>query len=192
MKEKIRRGVSKDQWLEAGLEALDDGGLSAVTVQGLARKLGIAKSGFYWHFRNRDDLLLQLLDYWSYQLTEIVSSNVQIIQLEPKARLVKVAQMIIDHDLNRHDLAIRQWARQDPRVAKMVRKVNRIRLDYLRRAFAELGFEGEDLEIRTMLFVCYHTWETPMFPEISRKRRRAQIVRRIEILTSGSKGKRGR
>jgi AcrR family transcriptional regulator len=158
--------------------------LSTVTVHGIARKLGIAKSGFYWHFRNRDDLLHQLLDYWSYQLTEIVASNVKIIALEPKARLVKIAQMILDHDLTRHDLAIRQWARQDPEVAKVVRKVNRIRLDFLRWTFAELGFEGEDLEIRTMLFVCYHTWETPMFPEISRKRRHAQIVRRIEILIS--------
>jgi AcrR family transcriptional regulator len=63
MKENTRRGVSKDQWLEAGLEALTEAGLSAVTVHGLARKFGIAKSGFYWHFKNRDDLLRQLLDY---------------------------------------------------------------------------------------------------------------------------------
>ena len=35
-----------------------------------------------------------------------------------------------------------------------------------------------------MLFVCYHSWEAPMFPEIPRKRRRELIARRIELLTS--------
>jgi len=192
MKEKTRRGVSKDQWLEAGLDTLTEAGLSAITIHGLARKLGIAKSGFYWHFKNRDDLLRQLLDYWSYQLTEIVASNIEITTLKPKARLVKVAQMIIDHDLTRYDMAIHQWARHAPDVARIVRKVNRRRFVFVREAFSELCFEGEDLKVRTMLFIGYHTWETAMFSEISRKRRRNQITRRIEILTSGSKGKRAR
>jgi hypothetical protein len=38
--------------------------------------------------------------------------------------------------------------------------------------------------MRTMLLVCYHSWESPMFREISRKRRRDQITKRIELLTS--------
>jgi AcrR family transcriptional regulator len=50
----VRRGVSKEEWLEAGLEAIGKGGVSGLTVKGLARKLGIAKAGFYWHFKNRD------------------------------------------------------------------------------------------------------------------------------------------
>ena len=37
--------------------------------------------------------------------------------------------------------------------------------------------------MRAMLFVCYHSWEAPMFREISRKRRRDLIARRIEFLT---------
>jgi hypothetical protein len=35
-----------------------------------------------------------------------------------------------------------------------------------------------------MLFVCYHSLEWSMFREISRKRRRDQITKRIELLTS--------
>ena len=80
-------------------------------------------------------------------------------------------------------MAIRQWALRDAGAARAVKKVNRLRLNYVRKAFSELGFNGEDLEMRTMLFVCYHSWESPMFPEISRKRRRDQIAQRIELLT---------
>lgn len=179
----VRRGVSKEEWLEAGLEAIGKGGVSGLTVKGLARKLGIAKAGFYWHFKNRDDMLRQLLDYWTHQLTEVVTSNVELLKLGPRERLIKTAQMILDYDLSKYDLAVREWALQKPEVAKVVRKVNRFRLDFVRQALSELGFDDKEQEIRAMLFVCYHSWEYLMFNDISRKRRREQIARRIEILT---------
>jgi AcrR family transcriptional regulator len=178
-----RPGVSKAEWLEAGLHALSEGGVAALTVEGLARSLGIAKAGFYWHFKNRDDLLGQLLDYWTHKLTQVVTSNAEVLALEPRRRLERAAEMILDDDLTRYEIPIRQWALQDAAAARAVKKVNRLRLDFTRNAFAELGFEGGDLEMRTMLFVRYHSWESPMFREISRRRRRQQIPERIEFLT---------
>jgi hypothetical protein len=47
-----------------------------------------------------------------------------------------------------------------------------------------IHFVGDDLDMWAMLFVCYHTWEAPMFREVSRKRRRELIAKRIELLTS--------
>ena len=179
-----RRGVSKAQWLDAGVEALARAGVSGLSIEGLARDLGIAKAGFYWHFEDREDLLRQLLDHWAHELTEVISENPQVQNLEPKKRLRVVAEMILDHDLARYEIPIRQWALTDSRAARAVRRVNRIRLDFLRAAFEELGFKGDEAEMRAMLFVCYHTWESPMFPEIPKKRRRALINRRIRLLTS--------
>ena len=183
-KQKGRRGVSKAGWLETGLQAMSEGGVASLTVEGLAKSLGIAKAGFYWHFKNRDDLLRQLLDYWTHELTEVITSNPEIYALKPKNRLVRTAEMILDFELTRYEIAIRQWALQDAGAARAVKKVNRLRLDHVRKALSELDFKGEDLEMRTMLFVCYHSWESPMFREFSRKRRRDQIAKRIELLTS--------
>lgn len=182
-RQKARRGVSKAEWLEAGLRALSEGGVAGLTLEGLARTLGIAKAGFYWHFKNRDDLLRQLLDYWSHELTEVVTSNPEVLALKPKSRLLKTAEMIFDYELTRYEIPIRQWALEDAGAARVVKKVNRLRLDHVRKAFSELDFKGEDLEMRTMLFVCYHSWESPMFQEISRKRRRDQIPKRVDFLT---------
>jgi AcrR family transcriptional regulator len=178
-----RRGVSSQEWLAAGLEALADGGIDSVTVESLARSLGIAKSGFYWHFKNRRDLSQQILNYWTHEMTEVISKNQQIGALQPRDRLVRIAETILQYDLTRYDLAIRQWATHDAQAARNVRRVNRMRLDFVGQAFRELGLTGDDLEMRTMLFVCYHTWETPMFREISRKRRRELIDDRVELLT---------
>jgi AcrR family transcriptional regulator len=180
---KIHRGVSKAEWLEKALQTLGKGGVAAITVEGMAKLLGINKSGFYWHFKNRDDLLRQLLNYWTHEVTEVITDNPDLFKLEPKARLIKIAEMILDFELTRYEIAIRQWALHDELAARAAKKVNRVRLDFVSNTLSELGFKGADLDMRTMLFVCYQSLESPMFPEISRKRRRELIHKRIDLLT---------
>jgi hypothetical protein len=63
-----------------------------------------------------------------------------------------------------------------------VKKANRDRLGFVREALTQLGFLGKDLEMRSMLFVCYHTWESSIFPEISKKKRCELIAKRIELI----------
>ncbi len=180
----VKRGVSKAEWLRAGMEALSNGSITEVTVEGLARELKIAKAGFYWHFKNRQELLTQMLDYWVHELTEVITQNQQLLALEPKKRLITTAEMILEYDLARYDIAFRQWASQDQSASRAVKKVNRIRLDFVKKALSELGVPGIELEMRAMLFVCYHTWESLMFQEISRKKRRELISSRIELIIS--------
>jgi AcrR family transcriptional regulator len=179
----IHRGVSKAEWLEQALQTLGKGGVAAITVEGMAKSLGINKSGFYWHFKNRDDLLRQILNYWSHEVTEVITDNPDLFKLEPKARLIKVAEMILDFELTRYEIVIRQWALQDDLAARAAKKVNRVRMDFISNTLSELGFKGDDLDMRAMLFVCYQSLESPMFPEISLKRRRELIRKRIDLLT---------
>jgi AcrR family transcriptional regulator len=176
--------VSKAQWLDMALEVLETDGVAGVRIEVLAKRLAISKSGFYWHFKNRDHLLKDMLDYWSHEITEVITANPEILTLKPKGRLIRTAEIILDYQLTRYEIPIRQWALQDAGAARAVKKVNRLRLDFVGGAFSELGFKGDDLDMRSMLFVCYHTWESPMFREVSRKRRRELIAKRIELLTS--------
>jgi AcrR family transcriptional regulator len=166
---KIKR-VSKDQWLAKALDTLGSSGVEAVKIERLARAFGISRSGFYWHFENRQDLLEHLLDYWVRQFTEVVTDDPDIAKLDPKKRLLTTMEMIRDKQLTKYDLAINSWARLDSHVHKVVKKVVKMRLDYLRVIFAELGFEGDELEMRTRLFVCYHSWEDTMFPDLSSRK----------------------
>ncbi len=181
---KVTRGLSKADWLEGALDLLDKTSVTGLTIEKLARSLSISKSGFYWHFQDRDELLGEMLDYWIHEITEVVVRNPELMAMDPKDRLTVAAEMIFAHRLTRYEITVRQWALEDREAAKAVRKVNRIRLKYVRDALSELGFAGDELEMRTLLFVCYHTWELPMFPEISKKRLQALIAKRIELLTT--------
>ena len=184
IKKSVRRGVSKAEWLEAGLEFLARGSVNSISIEGLAKHLKIAKSGFYWHFRNRDELLRDLLAYWLHEITEVVTINEELLALEPLARLQKTAEMLHDFRLTRYELAIRQWAQEDKGAAKVVRKANRMRMEYLLLALSELGIEGEEAEMRAMTFLCYITWEPHTFHEVTRKKRRSMIAARVRMLTT--------
>jgi AcrR family transcriptional regulator len=177
-----QRRRTKADWLEAGLEALESGGVESVRVEGLARTLKVAKSGFYWHFRDRVHLLEEMLDFWAHAYTEIVTENPELTALPPEKRLLATTNMIRGHDLARYDLPVRAWAQTDPSVLARVMGVYKARLRWLRRILRELGFSGDDLEMRTRLFVCYHTWEPTMFPGQSDERTKRLTKQRVAFL----------
>ena len=184
MIEQRKRGVSKAQWIEQALKTLADGNINDVTIVGLARSLGISKAGFYWHFNSRKELLDELLQCWIHETTEVVTSNQLIEELQPKSRLVKLAEMLLDYDLGRYELAIRQWASKDKDARKMVRRADKVRFKFVRQAFADLGFMADELDMRAMLFVGYHSGEGLFLSYISKKKRRQLIKRRVNMLTS--------
>lgn len=177
-----QRRRSRADWLEAGLQALEKEGFHGVQVKRLARSLNVARSGFYWHFRDRRQLLDELLDFWRHEFTEIVTENAELLDLAPEERLLATTNMIVEHDLGRYDLSFRAWAETDPLVRGKVTEVYRGRMSWLRRIFRELGFSGDELEMRARLFVCYHAWERTMFPDRFGTRGKRLIKRRVELL----------
>ena len=181
---KTSRGYSKQAWLEAALEMMGEGSLSDLTIEKLAKKLDVAKSGFYWHFRSRQALLDALLKYWAENHTQNVTNNQDLLAMEPKARLIAAAEAIHNFELARHDLAVRHAAEKDQSVSDIIQRVTEARMEFIRQAFSELGFEGDDLEMRAMLFVGYHTWEHTTFKSVSKSRRKKLIENRINLLTT--------
>ena len=178
------RGVSRLEWLDAGLDTLTRIPAYGIRVENLARTLGIARAGFYWHFKNRDDYMGQLLEHWLHKVTEAIVENPDIIAMEPKTRLITTAEIIHDNDLTRADPSIQLLAAQDKAIAKVVRKANKLRLKYISDTLEELGFKDDDLAMRAMLYIAYHSWASTVFHEISRKRRRELIARQVDLLTT--------
>ena len=178
-----KKRASKADWFEVALRVLGDEGVEAVRIERLAQELGIARSGFYWHFKNREDLRNQLLDYWAHEYTEILSDNPDLLELDPVSRLTHIAEIVLEHDLSGYDRSFRTWASFDPEVARRFRKVILMRLDYIRAAFTELGFEGEELEMRTRVFVGYEMAQPTLFGHTSKKKLQELIPTRIAMIT---------
>ena len=53
-----------EDWLRAAQNRLSEHGIESVRIEVLARDLGVSKGSFYWHFRDRGELLDRLLARW--------------------------------------------------------------------------------------------------------------------------------
>ncbi len=164
-KTRKHKGVSKEQWFTKALDVLENRGFEAVKVEQLAKQLGTSRSGFYFHFRNRQDLLQRLLEYWAREYTAVITENLDMTKLDADKRLFLTMDMVKKKRLPKYDLAMNAWAKVDPLVDKVVKKVIQMRLDFTRTIFKELGFDGDELEMRARMFLCYHAWEEVMFTD---------------------------
>ena len=140
------------RWVDQGLKALADGGPDAVRIEPLAQALGVTKGGFYWHFADRSALLDEMLDRWEQESVTAVIGAVERGGGDARAKLRRLFALAGKRpDLLRADLAVRDWARRDGRVAERLRRVDNRRVAYMRGLFAELCPDEEDVEARCLL-----------------------------------------
>jgi hypothetical protein len=77
--------------------------------------------------------------------------------------------------LDSYALPFRAWTATDRQAAKLVRRVGETHTSFVREIFGDLGFEGEDLEIRTRLFVTYFSLEPSLQTRITKAQRKANL-----------------
>ncbi|MEV6322938.1 TetR/AcrR family transcriptional regulator [Nocardia sp. NPDC051787] len=145
----------RSSWIEQGLAALAAGGLEAVRIESLAAALGVTKGGFYGHFADRNALLAEMLDTWERETTDDVITRVESEGGDARAKIRRAGLLTFSDDrLRPIDLAVRDWARRDPRVAERLRRVDNRRMDYLRQLFGSYCSDPDDVEARSMLAFC--------------------------------------
>lgn len=138
----VRQSLSADDWAEAALDVMASGGLAAVAVEPLARRLGVTKGSFYWHFANREALLLAALRRWEAQETDEIIARAERL-LDPYERIVQVFKQA-NSSVRAGRLNLALAASSDhPGVQSFVRRVSERRLAFLRQCYEALGLDAE-------------------------------------------------
>jgi AcrR family transcriptional regulator len=168
------------QWLSAGLEALRKGGVAGVRVERLAGGVGVTKGSFYHHFRDRSALLDALLEFWSREMTDAEFERVHG-KSGLGARLLALAEDVLEKGMGRYDPAIRAWARSERKVAAAVAAVDRRRVKALAGFFEEGGFGAAEARTRARTFYTFLLGE----PQVRAPAREPGELRKmVEILAS--------
>jgi len=177
-----RRRLGRGDWLAAALKALEEGGLDAVRVLPLARKLKTSRGSFYWHFRDRAELLDSVLDYWDTEITDAVIERSLSGVEEARERLRSLADEVIGQRRGRYDAAIRAWALHNRRAAAVVKRVDRKRMAYLKSLFRGMGFGEQPAEARSRLTLAYFVGDHVLLLTEPAARRRRLMRLRFELL----------
>lgn len=137
--------LDRDNWIGAGLEVLSTRGIEAVHVETLAKLLRISKGSFYWHFRDREDLLDAMLASWEAQQSDWQAAD-EGIGRNPAETWAKLLEVISRPEYGRLDLGVFSWAREDDKVRRRVSEVEKRRLAHLVHIFREIGFSSRQAE----------------------------------------------
>ena len=145
----------RQKWIEAGLDALADGGPDAVRVEALAKALGVTKGGFYGFFADRDALLESMLDTWERESTDEVLARIEREGGDPRKKMKRAGLLTFSSDrLLPIDLAVRNWARRDEAVAERLRRVDNRRMGLLREMIGTFCADPDEVEARSLIAFC--------------------------------------
>ena len=143
--------LSAHAWEKAALAALASGGLAAVAVEPIARRLKVTKGSFYWHFANRDVLLRAALRRWEDASTNAIIAAVAQVG-DPLRRLEALFSTVMPGAARERSLERAIFDAASHRlVGPTLRRVSRRRIDYLAECFSALGFLPEVARHRAVL-----------------------------------------
>ena len=130
--------LNREDWIDLALQKLSEGGIDKVSIAGLARDLNVTKGSFYWHFKDRDDLLQAMLDRWETTGSEVVFSEIERVGGDAVRRLKHMSDIIFrryGNELN-FEFALREWGRKDAKIRQIIGREDERRMDYMRGLFA--------------------------------------------------------
>jgi len=148
--------LSQEDWLGAARVVMSEQGVEAVKVEVLSRHLKVSKGSFYWHFKNRDDLLGGLLELWASSTDWLIAEANK--ESSPADKLKLLFQLIAELGIS-GESSIHVWAKQDVLVAEKLKEVERKRLAFLETLFKDAGFRKrqakENAELCYLAFLGY-------------------------------------
>ena len=144
--------ISRDDWIRASLEVLAAGGIEAVRVEPMAKRLGVTKGSFYWHFADRAALHDSMLDRWRETATRAIIARVERTAATPREKLRRLIALTTTSGTGaRLDIAVRTWANLDARVADVVAEIDRERMDFIADLLESIGIDRATAAARAQI-----------------------------------------
>lgn len=183
--------LTPNDWITAAFNLLTDSSIDSVRVDILAKELGVTRGSFYWHFKDRSDLLARMLNTWRDAATESIIQRFDKSGATPEALIKELLTLPFRGraaiNSSSIELSIRAWARRDDMARKVVDAVDAQRLTYIARCFTELGCQTSDAHLRAFMVYSYMITESLLqaqYSEQERIERRDYIQKTVLHITS--------
>ncbi len=142
--------LSAEDWANAALDQIAEQGLSALAVESLARRIGVTKGSFYWHFPSREALLQSALERWEKIEQETVFGQLEAIA-DPRERLRALFRLVASEVRSHIIYSELLKALDHPLVKPVIERVSKQRLDYLTASYRQAGMGRADAINRARL-----------------------------------------
>ncbi|MEG3089631.1 TetR/AcrR family transcriptional regulator [Sphingomonas sp. PB4P5] len=143
-----RTDLAPRDWLQIGQALLKSGGLRALKLRRLADALGASTGSFYHHFKDFDGYQAALAEYFASAQIDPLLARLAESPLAPVERIRAFADHVHKHDMAQLALAMRAWAKSDPRAAAAIRRHDDKVMAFLAAQLVAHGFSPVEAGIR--------------------------------------------
>ena len=131
-----KRLTARD-WIDFALATLAHEGFNALKAEVLARKLGVSRGSFYWHFSDLGTFHARVIEHWRQMATEAIIADLERYESREQ-RLNVLLRRGLGHDAVL-EIRMRTWADNNAQAARALRDIDRRRREYIERLLLEYG-----------------------------------------------------
>ncbi|GEM34076.1 TetR family transcriptional regulator [Nocardia neocaledoniensis NBRC 108232] len=142
------RRLGVEDWTAAALSILLREGVAAITIAKVCEELGVTKGSFYWHFDGIDQLLETTAQFWCADHNDAARGFQDLDELPPRERLTRMGELLTGERVWQVELAVRDWARTNAKVAEAVKALDQRIFHTLAGTLVEMGFSAAQAELR--------------------------------------------
>ena len=129
--------LTAQDWIDFALKTLAHEGSGALKADVLARKLGVSRGSFYWHFAELGAFHARLIAHWKQVTTEAIIADLERIPTRAQ-RLDVLLRRAFAHDAQL-EVRMRAWADENAAAAAALADVDRRRTAYIERMLVDAG-----------------------------------------------------
>jgi AcrR family transcriptional regulator len=129
--------LTAQDWIDFALKTLTREGFQALKADVLARKLGVSRGSFYWHFTELGTFHARVIGHWRQMATEAIIAGLERYDSREQ-RLDVLLRGAFGHPALL-EVRMRAWAEQNAVAARVLNDIDRRRRAYIEQLLAEAG-----------------------------------------------------
>ena len=144
----VKPRLARADWIKAGLAALASEGPGGIAADPMARRLGVSRGSFYWHFEDVAAFHAALLEAWEAIAVDQPHDAARAgAESDPRTYLRRLIGTAMRAP-TALEAAIRRWAMLSPQAAAAVARIDGRRRALLAEAYRACGLDPARAEAR--------------------------------------------
>jgi len=141
--------LTAQDWIDFALKTLAREGFQALKADVLARKLGVSRGSFYWHFAELGTFHAGVIEHWRQVATEAIIAGLERYDSREQ-RLDVLLRGAFGHGALL-EIRMRAWADENAQAARVMNDIDRRRRAYIEQILVQAGVAPQLAATRAQL-----------------------------------------
>lgn len=171
---------TKTDIIFAGLELFSCKGYSKTTFDDIAKQIGVTKGALYWHFRNKPDLLFEIIRRMFSTKIEKISSNNIVNDLDSLRDFFVMEAKLVENDSQYRKFLFfilfqMEWSEMlISKASQVIDDIHNFPIDLIRQALTKSKKNGEiseNVNIEETIYVVISLWKGLLTTELGQTKK---------------------